>query len=310
MTAREGRLAPAMGRRTARGRSGSSALFAAVLAIGLAGCTAIRPVKIVPPPAAAPGGARTFSHHQLDRVLAEHVDDRGRVDYTALERNPVELETYYDKLSLYSPDNHPELFPTDQDKLAYWIDAYNGSMLTTVVRYYPIASVEDVPTPFPLSLVSDKIGIFFLRRIALGGATTSFYGLENSVVRTRFEDPRVHFALNCASGGCPRLPRRAFTGPELEQQLDVEARRFFSERRNLEVDHQARVVRLSSILKWYSSDFTDWMKRHHPERAATLVEYARLYAPPERAADLERARGYEVEFIEYDWKLNDQARTD
>jgi hypothetical protein len=283
------------------------AAFAVGLAVS-AGCTAVRPVPSTPPPPPAAPPAEGFSHAELDRVLARHVDDRGLVDYPALARDPADVERYYEKLSLYSPENRPDLFPTRQDRLAYWLNAYNGAMLTTVVRAYPIASVTDIPTPFPISLLTDKAGVFVFRRISLGGETTSFYGLENGIVRRRFDDPRVHFALNCASRGCPRLPRRAFDGQRLDEQLEAETVRFFGEPRNLEVDHAARVVRLSRILDWYEGDFTGWLQRTRPDRPATLVEYARLYAPAERVADLDRARGYTVEFAEYDWRLNDQAQ--
>jgi hypothetical protein len=209
-----------------------------------------------------------------------------------------------------SPDSDPELFPTRDERLAYWINAYNAAVLVTVLRYYPIPSVTAVSTPFPLSLASDEIGFFYLQRIILGGETTSLYELENSVVRARFREPRVHFALNCASGGCPRLPRHAFSPGELDRQLDEETRRFFAEERNLRIDHEARVVHLSSILDWYDDDFTDWVEERDPGREATLLDYVVLYVPPERRAELEQARGYEVRFVAYDWGLNDQARGD
>ncbi|MEW6268667.1 MAG: DUF547 domain-containing protein, partial [Thermodesulfobacteriota bacterium] len=265
----------------------------------------VRPTARAAPPAGPP-----FPHADLDRVQARFVDDRGLVDYAALARDPGDLERYYALVAAASPDSDPALFPTRDERLAYFLNAYNAAVLVTVLRHYPIPSVTAVRTPFPLSVASDKIGFFFLQRITLGGETTSLYELENSIVRARFREPRVHFALNCASLGCPRLPRRAFAPAELDRQLDEETRRFFAEERNLRIDHEARVVHLSSILDWYEGDFTGWYEERHPGRDATLLDYVALYAPPERRADVESARTYDIRFIPYDWRLNDRPPAD
>jgi hypothetical protein len=263
----------------------------------LAGCTAIRPTlpaaQLGPPPA-------VFSHDAFDRVLQRYVDEEGRVDYTALAQQPADLDRYYDLLAAYSPDATPALFPSRQHELAYWINAYNGGAMRAVLQHYPIASVADVDGWLP-----GKVGFFLLQRLTFGGATTSLYYLENGVVRERYRDPRVHFALNCASGGCPRLPRTAFNGPELDAQLDREARRFVAEPRNVRVDHAERAVYLSSIFTWYESDFIDWPPLGG-RPGVTLLDYVLLYSAPEQAAELRRASGYDVRFVPYDWSLNDQ----
>jgi hypothetical protein len=277
------------------------ALLAALLALG---CTAIRPAGVV---ARAPEIGPGFSHAELDTVQSRFVDERGLVDYRGLAKDPAALERYHLALSARSPDSDPELFPTPEDELAYWINAYNASVLSIVIAYYPVGSVTDVRAPFPLGLLSDKLGFFVLQRITLGGEQTSLYSLEDSVIRGRFTEPRVHFALNCGSRGCPRLPRRAFTASDLDRQLDDETRRFFAEERNLRIDHQERVVFLSSILDWYEDDFTDWLAARRPDRPATLLEYVALYVPTEGAGDLARARDYDIRFVPYDWTLNDQS---
>jgi len=250
--------------------------------------------------------ASSFSHEPLDRVLARFVDERGRVDYAGLAREPAELDRYERMTAAASPDSDPALFPTRDDELAYWINAYNAAAIATVVRHYPIASVTDVRSPFPLSLFSDKIGFFVLQPVKLGGRSTNLHELENAI-RSRYREPRVHFALNCASRGCPRLPRRAFEGRHLESRLDEEAQRFFAEDRNLAIDHAARVVQLSAILDWYEDDFTTWIAARRPGQGVGLLDYVALYAAPERRGDVERARGYRIRFVDYDWRLNDQA---
>lgn len=264
-----------------------------------AGCTTLEP----PGPAAVPPAPERFSHEHFDRVVRRHVDAEGRVDYAALQGDRADLDAYQRLLAAYSPDSHPEMFPTREDDLAYWINAYNASAIVAVLAYYPIAGVGDVKPPLLLRFLPDKSGFFVFQRFTFGGSTTNLYVLEHRVIRARYREPRVHFALNCASRSCPRLPARAFTAAGLEAELDRETRRFFAEERNLRVDHAERAVHLSSILDWYESDFTDAL----PGDDATLTAYAALYAPPDVAAELARAGDYEVRFVPYDWRLNDQG---
>lgn len=279
----------------------------AALGAALAGCTTVRP----PDPAPALPG-RGFDHTPFARVLAGAVDDRGRVDYAGLKRDPGELPAYFAALAETSPDRAPERFPNRDDELAYWINAYNAVTLTLVLDAYPIGSVLDVPNPRALFFLPKLAGFFVFRRFELGGDETSLYFLENDVVRERYGEPRIHFALNCASASCPRLPAEPFWPDRLEAQLQRETERFFSERRNVEVDDASRRVFLSAILDWYRGDYLDWLEREHPELPRDLVTYASLYAPPEVAARLRAAReaDYEVVFRPYDWSLNDQALPD
>lgn len=283
----------------------SKLILFAGLGILVFGCTSIHPVKPDPPP--APVG-RNFSHELLDEVLGSFVDDKGMVDYRALKQNADNLEAYFGHIAAYSPDKHPERFPSQDHRLAYWINAYNTAVIKTVLTYYPIDSVLDVKTPALFFFLSDKAGFFFFQRLTFGGSRTSLYYLENKVIRKRFKDPRIHFALNCASLSCPRLPRQAFSGEGLDRQLDHETRLFVSEMRNFRIDHREKIIYLSSIFQWYEKDFTNWLRKQYPDREASLINYVRLYLPADKAEALDRvAHQYAVRFIPYDWRLNDQS---
>jgi len=247
-----------------------------------------------------------FSHDDFTRVLYQFVNDQGRVDYTALKNDARDLERYYLLLSTYSPDSHPDLFPTEQSKLAYWLNAYNAAVIKTVLTYYPISGVGDIRPPLLFFFLPQKSGFFLFQRVTFGGETTSLYFLEHRVIRKRFADPRIHFALNCASGGCPRLPRQAFTAEHVDEQLDHEARKFLAEERNLVINHEKKTVSLSSIFEWYESDFLTWLQHKFSGRKATLLDYVALYVSAEKAGELQRAASYAVRFIPYDWRLNDQ----
>ncbi len=266
----------------------------------LLACSTVTPRA--PAPAQAEGA---FLHDDLDRFLSRHVDDRGRVDYAAAVDDRADLDRYLAALAAASPDSHPERFADEDARLAYWLNAYNASVIAIVLEHYPISGVKQVRAPIPLRYLLPRVAGFFLfQRARLGGRAVSLYGLENRVVRRRFSDPRIHFALNCASIGCPRLPAGAFTGPRLPEQLERETRRFVAEERNLRLDAESRTLWLSSIFRWYESDFTSWLERRQAGQGSGLRDYVLLYLDPERAAPIRACADCRVAFLDYDWGLN------
>ena len=274
-----------------------------VLLTSIIGFTSIPPEGDV----TAPVVSGSFPHALLDSVQRRYVDGAGRVDYARLRDNPDNLDRYYRLLATYSPDSHSDLFPTEVSRLAYWINAYNAAVLKTVLEYYPIATVSDVEPPKLLFFMSDRSGFFYFQKLEFGGEEINLYDLEHDIVRKRFADPRIHFALNCASLGCPRLPQRAFSAENLEAELESETRRFVNEERNVRIDHEQQVIHLSSIFSWYDSDFLDWYGQRYPKPEPALLDYISLYLPSEKAAGLTASASYEIRVIPYDWGLNDQA---
>jgi Protein of unknown function, DUF547 len=268
------------------------------------GCATIRPTEI---PVVMDKKPEVFVHDKFESVLERFVDSSGRVAYTELQNAPHELELYYRSIAAYSPDSHPELFPTDSDKLAYWVNAYNAAVMKTVITYYPLDSVLDVKPPAILFFMPNKAGFFIFQKPIFGGHKSSLYHLENGVIRKRFSDPRIHFALNCASIGCPRLPREAFSAQHLDRQLDRETRLFLAEERNFKIDYENEAIVLSEIFDWYEKDFSGWLKRHHPHENPTLLSYIARYLSPDKAKELEKVKAkFPVRFKPYDWGLNDR----
>ncbi len=276
-------------------------LGAMVVALVASGCTTLAP-PVVPDPVTIEG---PFDHADFDRVLGRFVDDHGRVDYMALLGERRVLDRYLGQLAAASPDSHPDLFPSEADRLAYWINAYNAGAIALVLEHYPIDTVRD-ERRFTYFFLPRGAGFFVFQRIRLGRELVNLYDLENRIVRKRFDDPRIHFALNCASRGCPRLPSEAFDPKRLDEQLERETRRFFSEERNLRVDTETGTLRLSSILAWYRGDFTGWLVREAPDEEATLAAYAARYASDATRDAIESAGDLRVGFERYDWRLNDQ----
>lgn len=249
----------------------------ALAALGAGGCA----TTMVPPPIT---GEPTPLRPPLDawaRVLKTHVDPQGRVDFDGVSRNRADLDRYVSWVYDNAPGNRPDMFRTRAQVLSYHINAYNALALYNVLE-------SGIPeTNAGLA----KVRFFQLRELVVGGQLLSLRAYENDVIR-KLGEPRVHFALNFMSVGCPRLPREPFTADKLEQQLDRETRAFFAEPRNVRVDAAERTVYLSEILDFYTEDFL--------AVAPSLVAYVNRYRAQPLPLD------YEVEFTAYDWTLNRQ----
>jgi hypothetical protein len=213
------------------------------------------------------------------RTLSRHVSERGEVDFRAVAAERNDLDSFLGYVARVSPRSTAGAFPGRQARLAYYLNAYNA-----------LAMFNVIDSGLPRHLGAAQRFIFFrTRRFVVGGESMSLHMLENEVIRP-LGDERVHFALNCMSVGCPRLPREPFRPERLDQTLDRSAQEFFAEARNLQVLPASRRVRVSSILKFYREDFL--------ARSPTLIAYINRYARPAVPED------YEVEFIDYDWTVN------
>lgn len=212
-------------------------------------------------------------------LLARHVDGEGRVDYVGLAAERGALDRYVATLAEVGPRTRPELFPDEAARLAYLLDAYNALVLFQVLERRPLGSVADA-----------KYDFFYFTCFPLDGDTLNLYDLENERIRGSFHEPRVHFALNCASVGCPRLPAEPFSGERLELQLAREQERFLYEERNVAVIDGT--LWLSAIFDWYEDDFAPdpgrWVAARRPDLPAFQT----------------------VRFRPYDWSLNAQPGRD
>lgn len=245
--------------------------------------------------AAAPAGAaEPFSHADWERVLEEHVDARGFVDYRALAEDRRDLDRYIARLRAASPESDPERFPTRDHELAYYINAYNAWVFWGVLDRGP-----DVDSVW--GLFGTGLSFFSGMDIELGGRETNLKSLEDDVIRAEYRDPRIHAALNCASVSCPRLPREAFTGPELDARLDAAMHEFVTDPKHLAVDRRDKTVRMSKIFDWYADDFLAHL-REQGVRDPNLIDYVNLY----RGDEGEIPRTWSVELMDYDKGLNAQ----
>jgi hypothetical protein len=130
--------------------------------------------------------------------------------------------------------------------------------------------------------------------------------LENDILRKHFGEPRIHFAINCASISCPPLAREVYRPGALEEQLERATREFINDEREVMIDTPRNRLVLSKIFDWYKSDFAEAIPGAASEDAG-LIDYLKRYLTPERRRALERLSNPKIEYLDYDWGLNEQA---
>ena len=233
-------------------------------------------------------------HSEYDQLLSEVVitrDVQTDVDYARLKFQQDRLDDYLTSLEAVTAQEY-QSWNKDQ-QLAFLINAYNAFTLKLIVMNYPgISSIRDLGGLIFSSPWERKFFTLF-------GNESSLDYIEHKIIRKDFDEPRIHFAVNCASRGCPPLQPEAFSSGKLEQQLEQATRQFLKDRERNRYDKDRKILEISSIFKWYKADF---------EKASGTIE--KFIAPyitddPEIRTLIEnRAAG--VKYLEYDWSLNDK----
>jgi hypothetical protein len=215
-----------------------------------------------------------------DALLKKYVSDGG-VRYAAWKSDSADLAALNRVVAAIGTDNPGGL--GRDDRLAFYLNAYNAWVLHLVLAKYPIRSVKDY-APF--------YGIFTGKNIKLGGESVSLDYLEKGLVAKGFQEPRVHFALNCASRSCPVLIPSAYAGATLDATLNERAKAYIVNPRGVQLSSDGKTARLSSIFKWYADAF---------KPAGGIVAFINRYRPQPLPADVK------VEFQDFDWSLNESS---
>jgi hypothetical protein len=227
-------------------------------------------------------------HAAWTAILQRYLRD-GRVDYAGLKQGgKSQLSAYLRTLESVSRDQYDAW--TREQKLAFWINAYNANTVALIVEHYPIPSIRSIGR-LPLAAFRKRfISMPEFRRRKL-----SLNEIENQILRKQFGEPRIHFAIVCASKGCPVLASEAYRAADLDQQLEEGARRFVRDPAKNRFDAASGTLYLSSIFKWFGGDFN---------RAAGGVPlFVARYAEEPTAAAI-REENVRVAFLPYDWSLN------
>ena len=226
------------------------------------------------------------SHSLLGELLKEQVSAKGfttTVDYEALKSAPSRLEKYLEHLQS-ATRRHSDSWNREQ-KLAFLINAYNAFTLKLILDHYPLDSIRDIDKPWATK--------FF----TLLGERRSLDQLEHNMIRRYFDEPRIHFAVNCAAISCPPLRAEAYTADHLNRQLEDAARNFLRDQDNNSIEKAGKQLVLSSIFKWYGDDF----KRSY----GGFLDFisSRITDDAELQERIRRGK-LRIRYRDYDWGLN------
>jgi hypothetical protein len=225
--------------------------------------------------------ARPISHQLWDTLLKEHVSSDGWVDYAGLKADQDRLDAYLDLLQRHHPN---EAYWSREEQLAYWINAYNAFTVKLIVDHYPVGSIKDIKNGVPFVNT-----VWDIKFIEIQGQTYDLNNIEHGIIRSQFEDPRIHFAVNCASVSCPILRNEAYTANRLDAQLDEAARYFLQDEVRNQVTPEN--LRLSKIFLWYQGDF---------KKEGKLIDFLNRYSPVSIQSDAD------IEYLDYNWQLNER----
>lgn len=242
-----------------------------------------------------PVSAFSFDHNYglWDQFLKEHVKS-GLVDYETIKKSPKDFTALVKKIEGVALEEY-QIWP-DKEKKAFWINAYNIGAIKMVLDHYPLRRTIGLQAiRFPAESIQQISGVWEREVFNIMGKGISLNYIENNLLREEFKDPRIHFAIVCASRGCPVLRDVAYTAETLEVQLDHQVHLFLSDRDKFQYDAESDTLYLSHILEWFQEDF---------ERVGGIVSFIRKYIPQDMS--LKITEQSKKQWLDYDWSLNKQ----
>jgi hypothetical protein len=222
------------------------------------------------------------SHEAWDKLLKKHVTADGVVDYEGFVQNKKQINAYLEYLN----QNPPQENWATNEKLAFWINTYNAATVKLIVDHYPVQSIQDLQPTFKIPFIHD---VWHKEFFEIGGEVRSLNEVEHEILREEFEEPRIHFAINCASISCPKLRNEAYVPEKLEEQLDAQARYFINTHRYNQISPDQ--IKISKIFKWFTGDFT---------KNGSLIDFLNKYSKVKIKEDVE------IDHLEYNWNLNNK----
>jgi len=261
---------------------------------------------------AAEGSADDLSYEAYAEVLAAYVDDNGMVDYASLKADRRKLDEFVRGVGALNRRVFDGWEP--KEKIAFWLNAYNALTLRVIVDHYPIKSGFFGGLRFPSNSIRQIKGVWDKIEFRVLGRKMTLEDIEHGTLRKEFDEPRIHMALVCAAMGCPLLRDEPYLGEGLDEQLDDQARKFLADGLKFRIDRRRKEVHLSPIFKWFGDDFvrTYGTKEGFPgqgEKERAVLNYVSRYLSEEDRSFLATAK-LDVEYLDYDWLLNEQKRDD
>lgn len=227
-------------------------------------------------------GSIAPSHEIWTELLERYVDDNGKVNYQGFKNDSSKFHSYLEILSTHPPD---ENMWTENELKAFWINAYNAFTIQLIVENYPLSSIKDLNFLISIPFVNTIWDKSFIK---IGNEEYSLNDIEHRILRKKFKDPRIHFAINCASESCPVIRRDAFDPSRLDEQLREQSILFINDNRKNLIERNE--IQISKIFLWFKGDFTE---------NGSFISFLNLYS------DLEINENAEIRYMEYNWSLNE-----
>jgi hypothetical protein len=219
----------------------------------------------------------------------------GLVNYQKLKENRQLLDEFNSAIGEVPPSTYQSW--TNNEKIAFLINAYNSFTLEAIVDNYPTKSIRNIP------------GVWKFRKFNVAGEEMTLDEIEHQRLRKQFNQPKIHVALVCAAKSCPFLRKEPFMGAKLEAQLNDQTQTFLAQTNNFQIDRPNNTVYLSSIFKWFGEDFEQTYGQPENiegfnEKETAIINYVSKYLTPEDKQYLTQG-GYNLKYSNYDWSLNE-----
>lgn len=258
------------------------------------------------------GSAESFafdhSHSLWSSLLRTHVSD-GLVDYQSLQEEQELLNSYLESLDSVSSKDM-ETWSRDE-QLAFWINAYNAFTVRVILDHYPISTWTVKGLVVPRNSIIQIHGAWKKLSWEVAGESLTLDQIEHTIIRPRYQEPRIHFSIVCASIGCPDLRREAFVALDLEQQLHEQTLAYLGDPdKGVRFDFEERRISVSRIFKWFTEDFAVYGAANsefsqHSGKARIVLGYLSPYFPDTHSQALLRSENLDFDYLSYDWTLND-----
>ena len=214
--------------------------------------------------------SKPVNHELWNALVSKYVSDEGNVDYNGLKKDELQLQKYLQTLK----SNPPLDVWTKNEKLAYWINAYNAFTIQLILDNYPLKSILDIKDPWDIAFID------------IADTTYSLGDIEHKILR-KMNEPRIHFAINCASFSCPNLLNQAYKAEDLNAQLETAADRFVNDTSKNTIAKDG--VEISKIFEWFGDDFKSY---------GSIVDFLNVYS------NIKIDNNATVTYKDYNWSLN------
>ena len=234
---------------------------------------------------------RAFDHsHGLwTQVLEKYVHD-AHVNYKDLKNDTDVFNKYIAQLATVTSDELSRW--SRAQKLAYWINAYNAYTIQAIVDHYPVTSIKKIP------------GVWKKRKFKAGGEQITLDEIEHKKLRAELQEPRIHFAVNCASIGCPVISNEAYQAEKLDPQFERSVKAMLTNADQFRIDKGKNRIYLSKILEWFGDDFKKFEALSQYGKSNGPVSFLLHFLPASDQRYI-KSNKLTVKWLDYDWRLNE-----